>query len=123
SSGDVFIADAKNNRVQEVPAANGTQWATSMTAADIYTVAGSAAGTKGETGDGGPATAALMSFITGISTDSQGNLYITDWAGNHLREVTATTIATIQPAPSTLSAYYPAPGSTVAGITYPGGIT
>ena len=122
-SGDVFIADAKNNRVQEVPAANGTQWATSMTAASMYTVAGSAAGTKGEAGDGGPATTALMSFITGISADSQGNLYITDWAGNHLREVPATTTATIQPAPATLSAYYPAPGSTVAGTTYAGGIT
>jgi RHS repeat-associated protein len=123
NSGDLFIADAKNNRVQEVPAANGTQWGTSMTAADMYTVAGSAAGTKGESGDGGPATSALMSFITGISADSQGNLYITDWAGNHLREVPAATAQTIQPAPSTLSAYYPAPGSTVFGTTYPGGIT
>ncbi len=122
SAGDVFIADAKNNRVQEVPAANGTQWGTAMTADDIYTVAGSPTGTKGETGDGGPATGssgALFSFVIDVSVDQAGNLYVTDWAGNHLREVTASTAATISPAPGTTSALYPAPGGIT--ITQPGG--
>jgi YD repeat-containing protein len=64
-----------------------------------------------------------MSYIIGISVDSQGNLYVTDWAGNHVREVAASTTETIQPAPSTLSALYPAPGSTTGTTTYPGGIT
>jgi sugar lactone lactonase YvrE len=118
-AGDLFIADADNNRVQEIPAANGTQWGTSMTANDMYTVAGSAFTTKGETGDGGPATSALMSFPIDVSADNQGNLYISDFDGNHLREVTATTTATITAAPGTTSALYPAPGGIT--ITQPGG--
>ena len=43
---------------------NGTQWGQAMTAADIYTVAGSAAGTSGNAGDGGLAAAALMANCT-----------------------------------------------------------
>ena len=52
-AGDLYIADYANNRVQEVAATTGTQWGTSMTANDIYTVAGSSSGTSGHTGDGG----------------------------------------------------------------------
>jgi RHS repeat-associated protein len=117
TAGDLYIADGKNNRVVEVPAANGTQWSKSMTASDMYTVAGSI--TKGETGDGGPATAAQMSFAIGVSVDTAGNLYVTDWAGNHVREVTAATTATITPAPGLTSALYPAPGGIT--VTQPGG--
>ena len=40
-SGDLYIADAGNNRVQELFASGGQQWNQSMTANDIYTVAGS----------------------------------------------------------------------------------
>src|SRR6185437_13610797 len=47
SAGDLFIADMINNRIQEVPAATGG----GMTAADMYTVAGSATGAAGSTGD------------------------------------------------------------------------
>ncbi|MGH3157683.1 MAG: RHS repeat-associated core domain-containing protein [Streptosporangiaceae bacterium] len=121
ASGDLYIADGNNDRVQEIPAANGTQWGQSMTAGDMYTVAGNA--TKGESGDGGPATAAEMSFAVGVSVDSTGNLYIADWAGNHLREVTASAQATITAAPGLTSSLYPPPGATTGGTTYPGGIT
>jgi hypothetical protein len=40
AAGDLYIADANNNRVREVAAGNGTQWGPSMTAGDICTVAG-----------------------------------------------------------------------------------
>ena len=72
------IADSGNNRIQEIAAANGTQWGQSMTADDMYTVAGSAAGTSGNAGDGGLATAALMANTESISLDPEGDLYITD---------------------------------------------
>jgi trimeric autotransporter adhesin len=48
SAGDVYIADAGNNRVQEIFVSGGQAWGNSgWTAGDIYTVAGSAAGTSG----------------------------------------------------------------------------
>ena len=49
ATADLYIADAGNNRIQEIPATAGTQWGQSMTADDIYTVAGSSAGTAGRT--------------------------------------------------------------------------
>ena len=42
--GDIFIADTSNNRVQEIAGYGHTQFGISMTAGDIYTVAGSASG-------------------------------------------------------------------------------
>ena len=70
ANGDLYIADGNNDRIQEIPAADGTQWGQAMTAGDMYTVAGN--GTKGESGDGGPATSAEMSFAVGVSVDSEG---------------------------------------------------
>jgi hypothetical protein len=45
SAGDIYIADSGNNRIQEIAKATGNQWGQSMTAGDIYTVAGSPGGT------------------------------------------------------------------------------
>jgi uncharacterized protein (TIGR03437 family) len=84
SQGDVFIADAKNNRIREV-AANGV----------ITTVAGN--GVPGYMGDGGSATAAALRAPTGIAVDQTGNLYIADFGNSVVRRVTSggliTTIA------------------------------
>jgi RHS repeat-associated protein len=91
SAGDLFIADLANNRIQEVPAASGTQWGKSMTAGDMYTALGSAGGTFGNTGDGGPATSALLDIPQSVAVDSSGNLYVPDRANNRIREVFATT--------------------------------
>jgi RHS repeat-associated protein len=113
AAGNIYISDGANNRFQEVAVANGTQWGQAMTANDIYTVAGSATGTSGSSGDGGPATSALVNTAENIALDPAGDMYITDYHNNHLREVTAATAPTITPAPGLTSALYPAPG----GIT------
>jgi uncharacterized protein (TIGR03437 family) len=42
----------------------------------ITTIAGT--GTPGDTGDGGPATAAEVNYVGGIAIDSQGNLYFSE---------------------------------------------
>jgi YD repeat-containing protein len=119
SSGNLYIADGANNRVQEVPAASGTQWGQSMTAAGIYTVAGSAAGAAGESGDGALARSALLSYATGVSAGPSGNLYVTDASSNRVREVTATAAITIGTPPGAPSALSPAPGGIT--VTQPGG--
>jgi RHS repeat-associated protein len=91
SHGDIFVADTSNNRVQEIAEYNHTQFGIEMTAGDIYTVAGSASGAGGDSGNGGPATSALLSYPEGIAVDSSGNLYIADTANHQIREVSAST--------------------------------
>jgi YD repeat-containing protein len=90
-SGNLFIADMSNNRVQEVPAASGTQFGISMTANDMYTIAGSATGTSGSSGDGGPATSALLNTPVSVQADHAGNLYISDGQNDRVQEVPAAT--------------------------------
>ena len=87
SAGDVYIADSVNNRIQELAAGSGTQWGQSMTAGDIYTVAGSSSGTSGDSGDAGAATSALLNTPTGVVLDGSGNLYVVDSANNRIQEV------------------------------------
>jgi uncharacterized protein (TIGR03437 family) len=75
-NGNLFIADAGNNRIRKITPA-GT----------ITTVAGS--GATGLAGDGGPATAAQLNVGGGLAVDAAGNLYIT--TGSKIRRVDATT--------------------------------
>src|SRR5262249_40853997 len=86
-AGNVYIADSTNNRIQEVPAASGPQWGTSMTANDIYTVAGQSSGASGVSGDGGPATSAYLNAPTSVTADVAGNLYIADSGNNRIQEI------------------------------------
>jgi len=123
TAGDLYIADSGNARVREIAAANGTQWGQSMTAADIYNVAGSASGTAGFSGNGGPATAAQMYQPYGVGTDPAGDLYILQtgagWATSILQEVTASASPAIPAAPGQTSSLSPAPGGIT--VTQPGG--
>ena len=120
SAGDLYITDSGNARVREIAAANGPQWSQSMTAGDIYTVAGS---TLGFSGNGGPATAAQMFQPYGIGTDPAGDLFILQtgegWATSILQEVTASATSAIPPAPGQTSSLNPAPGGIT--VTQPGG--
>ena len=109
-AGDLYIADAGNNRIQEVPLGQGVQWGQQMTGGDIYTVAGSAAGTQGDS-LGGPATGPTMNGPETMAIDPSGNMYIPDSESNLIDEViSATSTAAF--------ALSPAPGSgTPAGVT------
>jgi RHS repeat-associated protein len=88
-NGDLYVIDDANNRIREIAAQNGTQWGQQMTAGDIYNVAGSSAGTAGESGDGAPATSALMTSPAGIATDPAGDIFVTDSGYSRLREIAA----------------------------------
>ncbi len=81
-SGNLYIADAGNNRVREITA-NGI----------VSTVAGSA--NPGFSGDGGNATGAQLLDPNGVAVDANGNFYIADSGNNRVRKVTGGTITTI----------------------------
>jgi hypothetical protein len=65
AAGDIYLADSGNHVVRMVNAAG-----------IITTVAGN--GTRGGSGDNGPATSAEVSNPVGVAIDSAGNLYIGD---------------------------------------------
>ena len=51
----------------------------------ITTVAGN--GTSGYSGDGGPATAAELDYVSGVAIDAQGNFYIAEHYNNRIRKI------------------------------------
>lgn len=75
-SGNIYIADAYNQRIRKVTASTGF----------ISTVAGN--GTQGNLGDGSPATLANLYYPTSIALDVLGNIYIADKNNNRIRKVT-----------------------------------
>ena len=82
-AGNVYIADGDNSRIRRVDP-SGT----------ITTFAGTgscpARQCTGFSGDGGPATEALLAVPLGVAVDGDGNVYIGDW-GHRIRKVDATT--------------------------------
>jgi sugar lactone lactonase YvrE len=90
AAGNVFIADASNNRVRKVSPAGA-----------ISTVAGNGNAirlgddpSEGFGGDGGPAISALMSGPVGVAIDPAGNLFIADSVNNRIRKVTPAGVIT-----------------------------
>jgi uncharacterized protein (TIGR03437 family) len=79
NTGDIFIADGGYSRVRRVSPGG-----------IITTVAGD--GTRGFSGDGGPAADAQLSGPTGIAVDAAGNLFFAD--GNRVRKVAPSGIVT-----------------------------
>ncbi|MFD3413881.1 RICIN domain-containing protein, partial [Streptomyces cyaneofuscatus] len=73
--GDLFIADSSNHRIRKIKTADG----------QISTVAGT--GTAGSSGDGGPATSAMLHTPLGVVVDSTGVLYISDYNNHRVRKV------------------------------------
>jgi sugar lactone lactonase YvrE len=74
ASGNLYIADAGNNRVCKADRAGV-----------ITTVAGN--GVPGYTGDAGPANGAELNYPMGVAVDASGNLYIADTKNNRVRMV------------------------------------
>ena len=83
STGNVYIVDTYNQIIRVV-----------NTGGIISTFAGTPQ-RAGFTGDGGPATSALLYYPNGVAVDSKGSVYIADYSNNVVRKVTAGTISTI----------------------------
>ena len=82
--GNIFIADAGNNRIRKIDPAG-----------IITTIAGN--GTAGYGGDGGPALAAALREPSDIVMDDFNNIFIADYGNHRIRKIdpsgTITTIA------------------------------
>jgi sugar lactone lactonase YvrE len=74
TAGNTYVADLISHRVRMV-----------STAGRISTFAGT--GISGYNGDGIAATAAMLSFPTGLAIDGDGNIYIGDQGNNRVRKV------------------------------------
>ena len=74
SLGNVYIADANNNRIRKV-----------NTTGIITTFAGT--GGSGHIGDNGAATAAEIGAVLGLAADNSGNIFISDGYNNIIRKV------------------------------------
>jgi uncharacterized protein (TIGR03437 family) len=81
SGGNLYITTALNNRIRQV--SKGI----------ITTIAGN--GDAGFSGDGGPATSAMLNLPGGTAIDSVGNLYIADGFNGRVREVSGGRITTV----------------------------
>src|SRR6185369_11633863 len=76
AAGRIYIADQANHRIRLV-----------TTNSTITTFAGN--GTAASSGDGQPATAASINTPTGVAVDTNGNVYIGEFAGCRIRRVAA----------------------------------
>ena len=79
SVGNIFISDTGNSRIREVVAATGV----------IETSYGN--GMLSYSGDSGLATNAALLYPSGVSADSNGNIFIADSGNLRIREVVAAT--------------------------------
>ena len=91
ASGDVsiFINDKNHSFATSERIRAGSSLSDINTSSTITTVAGNKF--QNYFGDGGPATDATLNNPVGIAADSQGDLYITDYSNNVIREVLAGT--------------------------------
>ena len=85
--GNAVVADTGNSRIRVIAAQSGTFYGQTMTAGDIYTIAGD--GERNLTGDGGPAAAAELRLPGGLTTDSAGNLVVADTGNQRIRVIAA----------------------------------
>jgi uncharacterized protein (TIGR03437 family) len=81
TGGNVYVADFGGNRVIRVTAAGAAS-----------TLAGN--GTSGYSGDGGPATSAMLRGPQTVAVDSGANVYVGDTGNNRVRLISGGTIRT-----------------------------
>ena len=113
-AGNLVIADAFNDRIRVVAEKGGTFYGQTMTAGDIYTVAGT--GTQGFSGDGGAAARAELGDPNDVVTDAAGNLVIADTSNSRIRVVAAST-GTFYGQAMTAHDIYTVAGTGIAGFS------
>jgi len=117
-AGNLLIADTTNDAVRVVAGRTGTFYGRTMTAGDIYTVAGT--GQIGYNGDGRTATSAELNQPEGMLVDGAGNLVIAD-ANNQRVRVVAEHTGTFYGQAMTAGDIYTVAGTGQAGYSGNGG--
>jgi len=111
NAGNLYISDLLNNYIWRVDATTG-----------VYAVvAGN--GNQGFSGDGGPATSAILNNPTTLVFDSANNLYFIDSGNNCIRRVDATTGIITTVAGNGIQGYTGDGGFATAASISPNGIT
>ncbi len=108
-NGDIYIAQRDHNIVTRVDAKGM-----------IHTVAGT--GKSGFSGDGGPATKALLKMPAGLHFDKAGNLYIADRENNRVRKIDSKGIITTVAGNGTAGFSGDGGPATKASISLPSGV-
>jgi hypothetical protein len=116
--GNVVIADTQNQVIRVVAETTLSFYGQSMTAGDIYTVAGT--GGVGYFGDGGSATAALLNSPTGVAVDPSGDLFVAD-SSNHAIRMVAAASGTYDGQITTAGDIYTVAGNGTSGFSGDGG--
>ena len=75
ADGTVFVADTRNARIRRIDPDTGI----------ITTIAGT--GAPGDSGDGGPATAARLALPRGLTLATDGSVYVADAGAHRVRRV------------------------------------
>ncbi len=76
-AGNLYLTDSDNHTIRKV------------TPQGVISRVAGKAGQRGSSGDGGPATDALLNFPIGVAVDGAGNIYICDNGNLRIRKVTA----------------------------------
>jgi len=109
SFGNLYVADYNNNRIRKITPAGV-----------ISTYAGN--GTRGFSGDNGPAAAAEINGPLGVALDSAGNLYIGDSYNQRVRKVTPQGIISTFAGNGVQGYNGDGIAATSAGLYYPAGM-
>jgi hypothetical protein len=116
AAGNLVLSDF--DRVRVAADRTGTFYGQAMTAGDIYTVAGN--GTRGFSGDGGPATSAELGGPGKVAIDAAGNLVIPDSSNSRVRVVAVRT-GTFYGQAMTAGDIYTVAGRALRGFSGDGG--
>lgn len=109
ASGNAYIVDQLNHYIRKV-----------NTAGIISTIAGT--GSAGYSGDGGPATAAQVNGVWGITTDAIGNIYLGDHYNYRIRKINTSGIISTYAGTGTIGYSGDGIAATAADINAPWGI-
>ena len=113
-SGNLFIADAGNDRIRKVSTNGIITTVVGSTPAPFY-------GGGSYSGDGGAATNATLNLPEGVALDASSNLFIADTYNQRIREVNASSVITTIAGNGTTNYFGDGGAAANASLNYPTG--